>query len=48
MHETQARRGVRRGAAVLLAMVLALSLGWQRTWAEEGRQLIPVGKAVGI
>ena len=48
MHETQARRGVRRGAAVLLAMVLALSLGWQRTWADEGRQLIPVGKAVGI
>lgn len=48
MHETQARRGVRRGAAVLLAMVLALSLGWQRTWADEERQLIPVGKAVGI
>lgn len=48
MHETQARRGVRRGAAVLLAMVLALSFGWQRTWADEGRQLIPVGKAVGI
>lgn len=45
MHETQARRGVRRGAAVLLAMVLALSLGWQRTWADEGRQLIPVGNA---
>ena len=48
MHETQARQGVRRGAAVLLAMVLALSLGWQRTWADEERQLIPVGKAVGI
>ncbi len=48
MHETQARRGVRRAPAVLLAMVLALSLGWQRTWADEERQLIPVGKAVGI
>ena len=33
MHETQARRGVRRGAAVLLAMVLAAvvtcgGVGW--------------------
>ena len=42
------KQGEAAGAAVLLAMVLALSLGWRRTWADEERQLIPVGKAVGI
>ena len=49
MHETRKPSILRRSTALLLAILLGLSLCWQTAWAQGGtRQLIPVGKAVGI
>lgn len=47
MYETQAKRGIRRPVAGLLALLLVLVLCCPTAWAGE-RELIPVGKAVGI
>lgn len=47
MYGTQTTRGIRRTAATVLSVLLALALCCPAAWAEE-RQLIPVGKAVGI
>ncbi len=47
MHETQARRGVRRARRTAGDGAGPVA-GMARTWADEERQLIPVGKAVGI
>ena len=49
MHETRKPSILRRSTALLLAIILGLSLCWQQAWAQGGtRQLIPMGKAVGI
>ena len=50
MHETRQASILQRSAALLLAILLALSLSIQQGWAAQGgtRQLIPMGRAVGI
>lgn len=47
MYGTQQTRRIRRTAACVLSVLLALVLCCPAAWAEE-RSLIPVGKAVGI
>ncbi len=49
MHETRKTSVLRRCVALLLAILLGFSLSLRAAWAQEsGRQLIPMGKAVGI
>ncbi len=49
MHGTRKTSILRRSTALLLAILLGLSLSVQTGWAQDGgRQLIPMGRAVGI
>jgi len=49
MHERQKPSLLRRSAALVLAILLGLSVWVQPAWAQESdRQLIPMGRAVGI
>ena len=49
MHEPRKPSILRRSTALLLAILLGLSLCGRTAWAQEAdRQLIPMGRAVGI